>query len=286
MPCFKPLNAWKSPLYQGGKSQILFTDPHDSNFLPIQLPCGRCIGCRIQRSKEWALRCIHEASFYDANSFITLTYKEDPYTLNVRDFQLFMKRLRKKVGKVRFFHCGEYGSLNFRPHHHALIFGWRPPDLEIFGKSVSGYVYRSDLLESLWTFGFSTVGDVTFDSAAYVARYILKKQTGPSADDHYQGRKPEYITMSRNPGIGQNWFKAYSGDVFPKDFIHYEGGKIARPPRYYEKLFELNHAADLKQIKERRLAFILKNPDEVSPARLYQKEEVLNAKLNLNERKL
>lgn len=292
MPCYHPINAWKPPPgYQlpGGKG-VTFNDPCDARFLPIQLPCGQCVGCRLERSKDWALRCIHEAQFHEENCFLTLTYEEDRFSLCVEDIQLFLKRLRKHVEplKIRFFQCGEYGSLNFRPHHHVLVFGYNFPDRKVWGRSVAGFIYRSDILERLWPFGFSTIGDVSFDSAAYVARYIMKKQTGRNAEEYYQGRKPEFITMSRRPGIGQQWFATYGVDLYQRDFITYNQGLRAKPPRYYDNLFGANHKEELNGIKEKRLLAV-QRPDvqvELTPERLAAREEVVKSKLSLTERSL
>lgn len=290
MSCFHPLQAWKPPpgmMLPGGKG-VMFYDPCDPRFVEIQLPCGQCIGCRLERSKNWAIRCIHEASLHDENCFLTLTYEDAPYSLNVEDIQHFMKRLRKHVEplKIRFFQCGEYGSLNLRPHHHVLIFGYNFPDRKVWGKSVAGFVYRSDILERLWPFGFSTIGDVSFDSAAYVARYILKKQTGRSADEYYQGRKPEFITMSRRPGLGEHWFQLYGSDVYKRDFITYNQGLKAKPPAYYDRLFSEHHSEEFKRIKEKRLLAALQPEVQVdqTPERLQVREEVAKARTNLTER--
>ena len=172
---------------------------------------------------------------YDENCFITLTYDDDNLhsggSLVKADFQKFMKRLRKKFGSgVRYYHCGEYGEKNGRPHHHACLFNFRFPDcepLDIAGRSSDLpplYVSRS-LLE-LWPFGLHTIGVVTFDSAAYVARYVMKKITGDKAASHYNGRLPEYTTMSRRPGIGRAWYDKFKSDCYPSDELVIRGGVV------------------------------------------------------------
>ena len=162
---------------------------------PEKLPCGQCVGCRLERSRQWAIRCMHEAQMHEDNCFITLTFnpeslddRSNPWSLDVRDFQLFMKRLRKKYGAgIRFYHCGEYGELNKRPHYHACIFGFDFPDKRLWKVTNSGHrLYISESLDELWPFGFCTIGNVTFESAAYVARYIMKKVNGDAAADHYE----------------------------------------------------------------------------------------------------
>lgn len=278
MPCYHPLKAWRAPpLYQRRGGDVVFNDPHDANYKPIQVACGQCIGCRLERSRQWALRCVHEASLYDDNCFLTLTYDDDHLplngSLNVEDFQLFMKRLRKSIepAKVRFFQCGEYGSLFERPHHHCILFGYDFPDKELISVNLGNRVYKSDILSDLWSKGFCSIGSVTFESAAYVARYILKKVTGDAADDHYHGRKPEYITMSRRPGLAACWFDRYGSDVYPKDFVTIRDGLRCHPPKYYDKLYERNHFDELAQIKIKRQS-VMDSPE-------YQSELLrLNAK--------
>ena len=241
MACYKPLEAFSYYDEDTGERKIRFTPGGERIFLP----CGQCIGCRIARSREWATRLVHEASLHDANCFITLTYSPEHLpkdgSVHVKDFQDFMKRLRFKFRnvRIRFFHCGEYGSKLGRPHYHAIIFGFDFPDKELFFVSPNGdRVYRSKALEELWTFGISSIGEVTFQSCAYVARYVIKKMTGDKAGDHYQGKHPEYVTMSRRPGIASGWIEEYSSDVYPQDFVVLDNGKKIKTPRFYDKKFQ------------------------------------------------
>lgn len=184
MPCFHPLKAWKIHDQHQDEVEklVVFNEPRDFyRYDEISLPCGQCIGCRLERSRQWAIRCVHEASLHDKNCFLTLTYDDEHLptgnSLNVDDIQKFFKKLRRRIepDRLRFFQCGEYGSINERPHHHCIVFGYDFPDRELFFQGVSGNVYRSAMLEDLWPYGFSSIGDVTFESAAYVARYVLKR---------------------------------------------------------------------------------------------------------------
>lgn len=273
MACYKPIEAWYSKdVNESGKRSLVF-NPNNAleRDRPIQIACNQCIGCRLERSRQWALRCMHEAQLYENNCFITLTFnneslanREFPESLDVRDFQLFMKRLRKRFGDgIRFFHCGEYGEKYHRPHYHACLFNFDFPDKELFKIDNGFRLYVSKELEKLWPYGFCTIGDVTFESAAYVARYITKKVTGDDADNHYLvvdeetgevigKRKPEYITMSRRPGIAKGWFDKFKDDVYPSDKIHVNG-KAFRPPKYYDKLFEESNPFEYDEIKEKRM---------------------------------
>lgn len=263
MPCFHPIIGFRALRpNENGKYPLLFTRPKDGLYEIQQVSCGQCIGCRLERSRQWAVRCEHEARLYgDQNMFLTLTFdnnKVDVETANnlvPKVFVNFMKRLREYISpdRCRFFHCGEYGSLRGRPHHHAIIFGYRFPDLRLVCRSNGMPIYRSETLEKLWNFGFSSVGDVTFESCAYVARYIMKKLTGDHVSE-YRGKHPEYITMSRRPGIGAAFLEKYESDIYSYDQVVVRGGIKCRPPRFYDNLFSLHHGEEaLERLKiERR----------------------------------
>ena len=199
MPCYHPMQGYpSSEKNANGKNPIAFKRPHNFQGDPIEIPCGKCIGCRLERSRQWALRCIHEAQLYENNCFLTLTYAPEnipPYgSLQLRDWQTFMKRYREKFSgiTIRFFMCGEYGenlehSKNGKlghPHYHACIFNHDFSDKRIHSRRDGIDLYTSPTLSKLWPHGYSTIGDVTFDSAAYVARYVLKKQLGKNSRSH------------------------------------------------------------------------------------------------------
>lgn len=230
---------------------------------------------------------MHEAQMHKANAFITLTYDEEHFTpsLNYHDFQLFMLRLRRTMGPARFFACGEYGEENFRPHWHAIIFGHTFPN----GGPISKNAYRSPLLEQLWTDGHSSYGDVTYESAGYVARYAIKKVTGDKADSHYTRLdtstgelvrvQPELARMSLKPGIGYTWFQKYWREVYEtRDAITTKGGREIPPPRYYDKLLEeTDH--ELKDEKDLgRYLRSKKFADDLTPDRLAVREKCAAAK--------
>ena len=146
MPCFGPLVAYyAAEVSESGKRRLVFDKRHSHSGVKIQLPCGQCIGCRLERSRQWAIRCMHEKSLYSLSSFLTLTYDDDHLppngTLVKRDFQLFMKRLRWEMGDgIRFFACGEYGDGNLRPHYHALLFNVDFPDKRKCGVGKNGHL--------------------------------------------------------------------------------------------------------------------------------------------------
>lgn len=298
MACFHPLSAWQ--LVDGS---IVFAE-RGNVLRSLTLPCGQCVGCRLERSRQWAVRCFHESQLHDFNSFITLTYDDSHLPPNgslvYRDFQLFMKLLRKSraPNPVRFFMCGEYGETFFRPHFHACLFNVFFSDRRLLKRLPSGSnLYRSPELESLWTKGFSSIGDVTFESAAYVARYCLKKVTGPSASSHYTrvdsdtgeiyNITPEFTRMSLKPGIGANWFRRYRSDVFndDKDFVVVRGVKM-KPPRYYDNLlkdasdFTSDYVEFMRQQKAQNAAA------DNTPERLAVREVVTRSRLTFKKRVL
>lgn len=252
--------------------------------MPVTVPCGQCIGCRLERSRQWAMRCVHEASLYTQNCFITLTYRQDnlpeDFGLRKEHFQKFMKRLRRKYPdqKIRYFHCGEYGDKNLRPHYHACLFNFDFDDKVLFSTRDNIPLYTSNSLSDLWPDGFSTVGAVTFESAAYVARYITKKITGDKAEKAYRrvdpvtGEEyrviPEYTTMSRRPGIGHAWYKQFKDDCYPSDYLILRGKKM-QPPKYYDGLYE--HIDEIKTDRKKRAK---KHEAENTTERLLVREKV------------
>lgn len=221
-----------------GKTILWSPKQYKSEYASFQLPCSKCIECRLQYAREWAVRCVHEAKMHEQNSFITLTYENDPKRLQYGDFQNFIKRLRKgytisEETKIGLFVTGEYGELNKRPHWHAIIFNWRPNDLEyIFSNGNNNQVYTSKTLDKLWTHGFTTVGDVTFESAGYVARYAAKKLVHGKDQDHdYQ----PISKKSTRQAIGKKFLEKYYKDIFNYGHVILADGTKTTIPRYYEK---------------------------------------------------
>jgi len=201
-----------------------------------------------------------------------------------------MKRLRKKYGDdIRFYMAGEYGEQFGRPHYHACMFNFDLPDKKLWKKERDHPLYTSESLQDLWGMGFTSIGGVTFQSAAYVARYIMKKVTGEPAEDHYtwsdpetgeiHTRKPEFTNMSRRPGIGSQWINTYMSDVFPRDFMVVNGKKVS-PPRYYTNQYEMLYPEEAARLKLRRQKNAKKRSADNTPARLKVREEVLASRLS------
>lgn len=297
MACFRPLEAWRDDF-----GRIRFDGRASDR--PLQLPCGRCIGCRQVRQRSWALRCLHEARTSPASCFVTLTYddKHVPRSLRYVDFQDFMHRVRAewrrihdfKTGpSVRFFVCGEYGELNWRPHFHALLFGWRPSD----GVRIGERIFQSRVLDRLWSMGYASFGSVEYDSAAYCAGYVLKKVTGPKAAAHYERAdfetgeiyrlEPEFARMSLKPGLGSAWFKKYWRDVYlTRDGVCLPGGKVVPAPRYYDNLLAREEPWRASDVEVSRFERSKEFASELESDRLAVREACAIARSKLKERYL
>lgn len=325
MACYHPVRGWLSKVVNpSGKRSIVYNRKESlGDEFEVIHPCGQCIGCRLARSSAWATRCMHEASLYENNCFITLTYSPEScpkdMSLRVKHFQDFMKRLRKKYvpvcpydkddpnraawlkkHQIRYYMCGEYGDLTNRPHYHAILFNHEFSDKYHFKNSKTGFpVYRSPSLEKLWDYGMSEIGSVTFESAAYVARYIMKKVTGDAADFHYEylnpdtgeisWRIPEYTTMSRRPGIAKEWYDKFYKDVYPGDFIVItRGDKVVKvkPPKYYDTQYELLYPEEYALLRLQRKKNAAKFTDNNTPDRLAVREIVQSKRLELLPRPL
>lgn len=259
MGCDFPLKGFRSASQKGpsGKPLIVFNPTKSLNSTAaVEIPCGNCRGCKLERARQWSVRMMHEKKFHAATSFLTLTYSNEAcpqdYGLDLRDWQLFMKRLRKsQPQKLRFYACGEYGDLNGRPHYHAIIFGYDAPDQVFHSVSERGdKQYTSAELSKLWGSGLITTGQVTVESCRYVAQYCMKKiKTGDDkGQSHYyrlspidgamHSVRPEFSVMSRRPGIGQAYVDKYKTDFYPSGFVVVDGVKQAPPRFYVSKLTE------------------------------------------------
>lgn len=268
MPCYHPIPAWRAAsLNPNGKRNIVFT-PREG-FRELTVPCGRCIGCRILRAQDWAIRCVHESKMHQFNRFVTLTYRPEALppggTLRPRDFVLFMKKLRKAYGNgIRFYQVGEYGANLKRPHHHVLLFGMRFRDERLFRRG-SKPQWSSDHLDQLWGNGFTSISEVNYSTAMYCSKYATKVIRGAPAADHYGGKLPEYATMSRRPGIGTSWYQKWKKDAFPSDFIIVNGRKF-KPPRAYLLRYEKENPEGYETLKRERKRAGRTNPDNAPRA--------------------
>lgn len=301
MACYHPLKAFILGIKDNGKKDLRIYpydteciyqpypganwEPHgyvlDRNFFAgrivtdfIPIPCGQCIGCRLEHSRQWAIRCMLESENYAENYFITFTYDEShvPYneyvdhdgviqqsmTLVKSDMQKFIKRVRsdfdyRGLPNFRYFYCGEYGTTSARPHYHMIAFGLHLDDLKFYKKTDVGNLYTSEYLTEKWKNGIVVVGDVTFESCSYVSRYIVKKQKGKNSGVYdYYNITPEYIDMSRNPGIGKEYILNNYDVVYPRDSIVVRGGLLVRPPRFFDTVMSSIDEDLMSEVKQKR----------------------------------
>lgn len=251
--------------------------------IPFRIPCGQCIGCRIERARQWTVRCMHEKRMHDASAFLTLTYADANLpvggTLRKRDLQLFMKRLRKERPQgLRFFACGEYGEQTRRPHYHLLLFNTSFPDMRRWSGYGSQTLFASAELDGLWKNGAALIGEVTDASCAYVARYITKKITGDAAAAYYGKREPEFALMSRRPGIGLPYLLSFGRECYRHDNCVVDGVEVPLPRYYDTKCPELFPDVEIEEIKKRRKLRALAKRDDNTFERRRVREQFTYAK--------
>jgi len=296
MPCYHPITGFRSRhVSANGKRKIEFNRSRGYIDQPVILPCGNCIGCRIDKSRQWAIRCVHESKLHARNCFLTLTYKDDQLpeygTLCKLHLQKFFRALRDDGKVFRYYAVGEYAPETRRPHYHAIIFGL---DFNEDGlrknlkyNSQGNMLFVSDYLSKKWPYGHATIGSFSYQTAAYTARYVMKKQTGERAAETYtftntftgeiHDLQPEFAIMSRKPGIGSGWYDKYSSDAFPSDFLIHEGKKHS-VPRFYTDKLALSDPELYKTVKFKRKKSQSNNPDNTYD-RLAVREECKEAQL-------
>lgn len=274
MPCFHPIEAWDitKDFQHGLVRDVVFKLPRE--YSPIwmerqgrrlMLPCRKCVGCRLSKSREWANRAVMEQIYHQESWFLTLTYDDEHLprsfpvdestgeilsvhgTLVKKHLQDFFKRLRFNSGqKFRYFAAGEYGSQTYRPHYHVLLFGLRLNDLSVISRNFAGQPYYvSDIISKCWSDGIHILGPVTWQSASYVARYTMKKATHGFDRSFYDAAAilPEYQSMSLKPGLGYQYYVDHP-DIFNYDTFSVstpQGGRKMTPPEYFKKLFKVEH---------------------------------------------
>lgn len=303
MACFHPISMYMSGRLNAKTGNMRLTsygNSYDSDTgkfgRRVNVPCNRCIGCRLEYSRQWAGRIMAELQTSDSGIFVTLTYRDEEliyggqsHGILVPDhLQRFWKRLRKYFGgrSIRYFACGEYGDKSRRPHYHACIFDVDFPDKKYHSFKDGNYLYTSATLDRLWTHGMCTIGDVTFESAAYVARYCLKKRMGNTKVTYdEEGITPEFARMSRRPAIGAKWYERFHKDVFPGDNFVIRDFP-SKPPRFFMKMLKENDPRLYAQVVAERAEAAEQNWQENEPVRLKVRERVKNSQRNLLPRNL
>lgn len=299
MTCYHPLHAFPNGTYKNGNKCYKITsnkvksisfdksnghwymseNPNKySNNAYIDIPCGQCIGCRIDYSREWALRCSLESKYHQCTMFLTLTYNDlyvphssyvddltgevkDVLTLNPDDFTKFIKRLRRyysrEYGKdgLRFYGCGEYGSNTLRPHYHVIVFGLELNDLVFLKNTGTGNaIYESSFLSKCWKKGFITASESNFDTCAYTARYVVKKRKGKDADEYEKFNiVPEFVRMSRDGGIGLKYYEEHKHEIYANDEIILNDGKKFKPPKFFDKMYNEEFPDEFEKVLNNRI---------------------------------
>lgn len=296
--CTKPITAWQTT-----DGTIKFVERGDIK-REIELACGRCMGCRLERARQWAVRCMHESQMHQNNCFITLTYDKSPRTLDYTDFQKFMRRLRKSEQHtddfgnrwrlpIRFFMCGEYGEKYDRPHFHSCMFNYSPIDQRLHSSANGTKLYTSKTLEILWGHGYVTVGELNYQTAQYVAAYCTKKVTGDKAIDHYTKvdkdtgevyqLEPEFSRQSLKPGIGEPWLRRYVNDVYNYDHV-VMNGRSGKTPKYYDTLLKKWDPERAEKLELPRYKKAMEYGGINTTDRLEAKDKITRARLELSKR--
>ncbi len=284
MPCYRPIEIRINRINAAGR-EFLEDDTQ-------VVPCGSCIGCRAEQSRQWAVRIMHEARLHEHSQFITLTIDEkhlnEHEEIRPRDLSAFVKTLRKtQQRRISYYACGEYGELTARPHYHAILFGYRPEDRDMGFDTSRPDVWRSQTLSDIWGRGICEGGAVTMASAQYVAGYMrkkLKQRHQCRTDKHGVLKQEEFARMSRRPAIGLNWIKKYWWDVYPRDFVVVDGYE-AKPPRYYDKYMQFTD--DKGGTQERRDLFEevqqqrYLNAEHLSEYQMIAGEKIHHSRVNL-----
>lgn len=296
MACYHPLRAVVIGKTKEGKNKLKFLGDNrglhddvicDRKYGPgakiIDIPCGKCIGCRLEYARQWANRCMLEAKNSDHNYFITLTYDNDHVPVNIdydfdkhkkigevltlrkSDLTKFFKDLRNHYSlnycfkkSFKYYACGEYGEHTLRPHYHICLFNCKYfDDMQLFYKDKSGFNhYTSAKLEKLWNKGLCEICEFSWQTASYTARYVMKKHIGKDANYYkLMNIEPEFTIMSRRPGIAKDYYIANKDQVYKYDSIlvsRENGSYSSKPPRYFDKLFDIDNPDDFKLIKDSR----------------------------------
>jgi len=267
MPCTSPLHGWQP---QNGGQPVFTKGPPRPSYKKIIVPCNQCGDCRTKRLSDWGQRCVHHASLYEENSFLTLTYDDahlpDNGSLNKPDLQKFFKRLRIKYAPrhISYYACGEYGERTQRAHYHVCLFNLDFKDKIAFRKIGDHTLYLSDQLTEIWGHGNTSVGSLTYQTACYTAAYIMKRTLGKGCpkyvklDEETGELRPlvqPFAVMSLRPAIGRDWINKYSADIYgnEKDFIVQNTRKM-KPARYYDKIYDTINPQAMKKIKDNRIA--------------------------------
>lgn len=305
MVCYFPVTTYKArEKNETGKRSMVFSPTAAHSGIRHKLPCGQCIGCRIDQAKAWSVRGEHELKFHDCASFVTLTYRDECLPENgtlVREhLQGFHKRLHNRLLRsrgygIRYMGCGEYGGLNGRPHYHSILFGYYPSDRKFIKEGKNGdKLYVSEELSELWPLGHAAFGDVTSASIRYVCGYITDKLNGDKAHERYSrvtsdGRtvliEPEFAHRSSRPGIGGRFLDKFGADALRHGTVVIDGREVPLPRYYKEKMKTLPGGEKrLEELRKDGVRARMNHREDFTHDRRIVQEKVTLARINLSKR--
>jgi len=265
MTCYYPLTGWEAVRQNpSGKRSIVFNPRDGFVDRPVELPCGKCSGCRADQSLMWSIRAYHESTLHERNSFLTLTYDDEHLPpdgkIVKKDLQDFFKRFRKHYppGAIRYIACGEYGDITRRPHYHAIIFGkdWLEEKV-----TINENLYTAESLSKIWGLGMVSIAPVTMASICYVCGYVTKKINDPDT----------FNLMSRRPGIGAQFLEKYKEDLLRTSSVTIDGREYPIPKRYL--LWDETSFANIK-MERRKYAREKTKEDPMDRARAQRSREI------------
>lgn len=300
MACYHPVQAWRntfSDFKLKKRAAPFFKKPSKISLLlgttkPLPLPCGKCIGCRIDYSRQWAMRGTAELSMVETACFLTLTYNNENLpeggTLMKDHYQDFIRALRRRGYKFTYMMAGEYGDKKGRPHYHAIIYGqdfMKGATLAPYKQSKQMPLYENAKLTEIWGKGNVIIAQATTASIQYVASYITKKKSGAEAKEHYGGRLPEFMQPSLKTPIGKRWLEKYWRDVFPSDQFIFNGVAVP-PPKYFRKWYAKHFPQNALELSVKRETLMEQKAHEFTPERLAARKEVTLANFKKYKRQL
>jgi hypothetical protein len=263
--CNCPITGYKFGKTKNGKDNIVFKNPYEVTppGVVLQLPCGRCMACRMEKTRQWGLRAEHEAKFHEDNCFITLTYAPEniPPSLEKRPLQLFLKRMRKVIhpNKIKYIASGELGDNYDNPHYHLCIFGYWPTDVRNLYERDGNQYYISATINNLWPYGFTIVTNLNFNTARYTAKYAIKKELGSKE----KTRPAEFFVCSQ--GIGQAHVDKYSYDMAVKGSTYANNHGCSLPRYYKQKIKDTSNGVLLETTLYAIKKKILKIKSNITP---------------------
>lgn len=260
----------------------------NGRYLYEQIPCGHCWACKLNYAAQWATRIMAECSEHEHNYFITFTYddinipipEETEYngkiftndgtwtgSLYPNDITRFINSLRRYFHRkghtgIKYYYAGEYGETTQRPHYHMIIMNC-PLDINEFydfhqDPTTKKLHWKSHEIENFWQEGMIDIGEVEYASAAYVARYCMKKITENTDKTIYwsKGMHPEFVRMSRRPGIGITYYNENKYNIYENDEVIITSVKgnvnVIKPPKAFDQRFKEEHPEWWEKIQESR----------------------------------